>query len=145
MSNNTSKEVVMCLFCGKLLCWNSICCRKNENGKNIGAVTLHARECSNSFIFVLRIKKNLIFARQVIENEQRSSFRMRLFSRTMREYVEMPTPYLDKYGEFDSQSGSQLFFSKEHYDRLLTMYLSDEILSTFANQPQSRIYIEDIN
>jgi len=25
MSNNSHKEVVMCLFCGQLLCWNSIC------------------------------------------------------------------------------------------------------------------------
>merc|ERR1712004_82235 len=135
----------MCLFCGQLLCWNSICCRTNENGKNIGAVTKHARECSNSFIFVLRIKKNLIFARQVSENETRTSFRTRMFSSSINEYVEVPTPYLDKYGEFDSKSGSQLFFSKDHYDRLLSMYLSDEILSIFANQRQSRIYIEDMN
>ena len=86
----------------------------------------------------------MIFARQVSENETRTSFRTRLFSNII-EYVEVPTPYLDKYGEFDSKSGSQLFFSKDHYDRLLSMYLSDEILSTFANQRQSRIYIEDMN
>lgn len=127
VTNNTSHEVVLCLFCGELLCWNGYCCKIKVGEKRaIGAVTQHAKNKHDGFALVLRINQNKIFARNCNFQDGRRFH-------TGAGAANLPAPYLDKYGEFDASlvTGQQLFFSSEHYDKILKLFLTQQLILTF--------------
>lgn len=142
LTNNTSSEAVMCMFCGEMLCWRGSCCRvQDENGKILGGVNQHARKCSNGFVFVFRIAKNRMFAWNGEGGDVNG------FGGSMRSglWAMILTPYVDKYGEFDPglERYQPLFLNKEHYNKIIMLFLTHQLFSTFNPTNRLNLYTED--
>merc|ERR1712127_1020437 len=139
-TNNTSSEAVMCMFCGEMLCWRGSCCRvQDENGKILGGVNQHARKCSNVFVF--RIAKNRMFAWNGEGGDVNG------FGQSVRSglWATILTPYVDKYGEFDPglERYQPLFLNKEHYNKIIMLFLTHQLFSTFNPTNRLNLYTEE--
>lgn len=170
VKNNTSRMVVMCLLTGEILCLNGACCQeecevrvrddhrnrdrdrrnrddsesnsKKPKTKKImcGAGFRHAKK-HNNFMIVLSFMKNVIYACRIKDNIDYSNDNA-FYSVRNRDIVltKIPTPYIDKYGEFDPglSRGSPLFFAPEYYKYLQSLFLTGELLETFEGQRYGR-------
>lgn len=108
-------EPAICLFCGKLLCFQSHCCSFN----GIGECNLHMQQCASDIGIFLIVKKCAI----LYLNPPVGSFSV--------------APFLDAYGETDLglRRGRSQYLSQKRYDETVrTMWLNGSIPSYIARQ-----------
>ncbi|KAJ8603446.1 hypothetical protein MRB53_042143 [Persea americana] len=88
----------LCLFCGKILCFQSQCCWNEQYG--IGECSLHMQDCGRVFGLFFIVKR----AALLIKQGENGSF--------------APAPYLDIHGETDPdlRRGKPQFLNERRYE-----------------------------
>ncbi|MGH0161056.1 UNVERIFIED_CONTAM: hypothetical protein FKN15_049756 [Acipenser sinensis] len=85
-ADDERKHPTLCLFCGAMLCSNSICCQETVDREVVGACVAHSVNCGAGVGMFLRIRECEVV----------------LMGSKTRGCV-YPAPYLDDYGETDPQ------------------------------------------
>jgi len=103
---------VLCLFCGQILCAGESCC---QNERKDSECQQHASYCTGGRGIFLFIKECGVF----------------LLRKGEEKFVSgcfFPSIYLDRYGEEDIgfNRGKPLFLSKERYEKLCHLWLSND-------------------
>ena len=146
VKNNTQRKIVMCLLCGELMCMKGNCCQeecdvqqKRDSGKIetkkkfLGPVYRHAA-CHNNFILILCFNKNKILTGTIdpLRSDDNSFFTSR-YATDSETLWPIPTPYIDKFGEFDMglERGCPLTFNAKYYEYIQELFLSGELISVF--------------
>ncbi|MBN3275596.1 UBR1 ligase, partial [Polyodon spathula] len=116
-ADDERKHPTLCLFCGAMLCSNSICCQETVEREVVGACTAHAVNCGAGVGMFLRIRECEVV----------------LMGSKTRGCV-YPAPYLDDYGETDPQlrRGNPLHLSPERYKKLYQLWQQHCIMEEIA-------------
>ncbi|XP_056151209.1 E3 ubiquitin-protein ligase UBR1 [Lampris incognitus] len=116
-TDDERKHPTLCLFCGAMLCSQSICCQTQLDGDDVGACTAHAATCGAGVGMFLRIRECQIV---LMANKTRGS--------------TYPAPYLDDYGETDPNlgRGNPLHLCPERYRKLHQLWQQHCILEEIA-------------
>jgi E3 ubiquitin-protein ligase UBR1 len=127
---NTGKELsdpALCLFCGDIVCAQSVCCQSPDNR---GGCNAHVERCSapiGMFLFVRKCNVVLLHAMRD-PNQSQSSSAVLMGNNLIRRNSDtpplgsfFPAPYLTKHGETDGglRNKHQLMLSQMRYDRML--------------------------
>ncbi|ESO10207.1 hypothetical protein HELRODRAFT_190407 [Helobdella robusta] len=99
------KTPVLCLLCGKFLCYNVDCCSRSMYAEHIW----HSLECGNGTALYLNIDTSLISIAKGLRNATWISV------------------YLDKHGEEDKnlKRGKPLYLNEERYSLLNQMWITN--------------------
>ena len=137
------RKIVMCLLTGKILCMKGRCCQENYQitldpsiTKPCGPVYRHALENCNGFVMILCFNKNKILC-GTIDPEKEKNNTIHSFSNSQNNrLIPVPTPYVDKFGEFDMglERGCPLSFDQKYYDYLQDLFLTGELIEVFKKQ-----------
>ncbi|KAG7466311.1 hypothetical protein MATL_G00163480 [Megalops atlanticus] len=116
-SDDERKHPTLCLFCGAMLCSQSLCCQEQLDGAEVGACTAHAATCGAGVGMFLRIRECEVV---LMASKTRGSTH--------------PAPYLDDYGETDPQlgRGNPLHLSPERYRKLHQLWQQHCIMEEIA-------------
>uniref|UniRef100_UPI00398EC789 E3 ubiquitin-protein ligase UBR1 n=1 Tax=Pristiophorus japonicus TaxID=55135 RepID=UPI00398EC789 len=124
-SDDETKHLALCMFCGAMLCSQSQCCRVEVNGEEFGACAAHAINCGSGLGMFLRIRACQVL---LLAGKNRGCF--------------IPAPYLDDYGETDQllKRGNPLHLCPERYKKLQQMWQQHRILEEITrNQDANQI------
>uniref|UniRef100_A0A667XHJ0 E3 ubiquitin-protein ligase n=1 Tax=Myripristis murdjan TaxID=586833 RepID=A0A667XHJ0_9TELE len=116
-TDDDRKHPTLCLFCGVMLCSQSVCCQTQLDGDDVGACTAHAATCGAGVGMFLRIRECEVI---LMASKTRGS--------------TYPAPYLDDYGETDPQlgRGNPLHLCPERYRKLNQLWQQHCILEEIA-------------
>ncbi|KAF1963446.1 hypothetical protein CC80DRAFT_486832 [Byssothecium circinans] len=120
----TGKELTdptLCLFCGEILCSQSVCCMTE---KNRGGCNRHQAKCGGNIGLFINIRKCMV----LFLNQDNGTWAV--------------APYLDKHGEVDPtlRRHHQLFLNQKRYDVLLRkVWLEGGIQSLIARRLEGEI------
>ncbi|XP_072425540.1 E3 ubiquitin-protein ligase UBR1 isoform X1 [Chiloscyllium punctatum] len=126
-SDDETKNLALCMFCGAMLCSESQCCREEVNGEEIGACVAHAINCGSGLGMFLRIRECQVL---LLAGKNRGCF--------------IPAPYLDDYGETDQllRRGNPLHLCTERYKKLERLWQQHRILEEITrSQDMNQVVI----
>ncbi|XP_048456442.1 E3 ubiquitin-protein ligase UBR1 [Rhincodon typus] len=124
-SDDETKNLALCMFCGAMLCSQCRCCREEINGEEVGACAAHAINCGSGLGMFLRIRECQVL---LLAGKNRGCF--------------IPAPYLDDYGETDQllKRGNPLHLCTERYKKLERLWQQHRILEEITrNQDTNQI------
>ncbi|XP_048393035.2 E3 ubiquitin-protein ligase UBR1 isoform X2 [Stegostoma tigrinum] len=124
-SDDETKNLALCMFCGAMLCSQSQCCREEVNGEEVGACAAHAMNCGSGLGMFLRIRECQVL---LLAGKNRGCF--------------IPAPYLDDYGETDQwlKRGNPLHLCNERYKKLERLWQQHRILEEITrNQDTNQV------
>ncbi|XP_058847458.1 E3 ubiquitin-protein ligase UBR1-like [Acipenser ruthenus] len=116
-ADDERKHPTLCLFCGAMLCSNSICCQETVDREVVGACAAHSVNCGAGVGMFLRIRECEVV---LMGSKTRGCM--------------YPAPYLDDYGETDPQlrRGNPLHLSPERYKKLYQLWQQHCIMEEIA-------------
>jgi len=117
-----SRCPTLCLVCGAMLYSNSYSCQKDVDGENYGACSYHTIECGAGVGIYLRTNDCKIL---LLAGKSKGCF--------------LPAPYLDEYGETDTnlRRGNPLHLCKASYKKLCLLWLGHGIQEQVARQMET--------
>uniref|UniRef100_A0A4W3KE82 E3 ubiquitin-protein ligase n=1 Tax=Callorhinchus milii TaxID=7868 RepID=A0A4W3KE82_CALMI len=116
-TDDETRNAVLCMFCGTMICSQSQCCQQQVDGKKLGGCSAHAVKCGSGLGIFLRIKECQVL---LLAGKNRGCF--------------VPAPYLDDYGETDQllKRGNPLHLCPDRYRKLQQMWRQHRILEEIA-------------
>jgi len=116
-ADRKSKSFAICLLCGKLVCYESYCCKGEIDNTKVGGCTLHARKCGADLGLFIKLSSCQLV---ILSGKHSGGF--------------YPAPYVDRFGEHDVEliRGNPLKLDKVQYEKLKKMWQQNDLQTYIA-------------
>lgn len=122
-TDRKSKSFAICLTCGDLVCYESLCCRGEVDNLKAGGCTIHSRKCGADLgLFIKLSSCHLV----ILSGKHKGGF--------------FPAPYVDRFGEHDVElhRGNPLKLDKVQYQKLNKMWQTNDLQTYIAKSQRIR-------